>query len=92
MVYLFGFVGPWTVLQDDIDIELQSELLKCVKAAVDHKAGVEAVIQDRALVPSLCLNLASEDVYIATQVGVRGARIACAVLARTVCPLGPLAG
>ena len=52
----------------DQDLMLQSELLKCLKAAVNHKRGIEAMTDDPALVPALCLSLSSEDVFVATQV------------------------
>ena len=52
----------------DHDLMLQSELLKCLKAAVNHKKGVVAMTADPALVPALSLSLSSEDVFVATQV------------------------
>jgi len=52
----------------DHELLLQSELLKCLKAAVNHRVGIEAMTCDPALVPALALNLSSEDVYVATQV------------------------
>jgi hypothetical protein len=50
----------------DLDLLLQSELLKCLKAAMNHKLGIDAMTADPALVPALALSLSSEDVYVAT--------------------------
>jgi hypothetical protein len=52
----------------DQELLLQSELLKCLKAATNHKFGIDAMTSDPALVPALALNLSSEDLFVATQV------------------------
>jgi len=54
--------------RDDRELLLQSELLKCLKAATNHKFGIDEMTSDPALVPALALNLSSEDLYVSTQV------------------------
>ena len=56
------------VNKEDDDLRLQSELLKCLKAGMNHEAAIDKIKTNPALVPALALNLSSEDVYIATQV------------------------